>query len=162
MFDSKKYTGIKDEDYSILIRQTHALIENENDIIANLSNISALLNGFYKDINWVGFYLLKNNELVLGPFQGKPACTRIQIGKGVCGTAIMENKTMIVNNVHEFSGHIACDSDSNSEIVVCLYSNNKIVGVLDIDSPIFSRFDENDAEMLEILAENLSCIFEKN
>lgn len=147
------------EGYPILIEQAKSLIESESDLIANLSNISALLNDFFTDINWVGFYLLKEDELVLGPFQGKPACTRIPIGKGVCGTAAAVKKTQIVDDVHKFSGHIACDSASNSEIVVCLYSDKKLVGVLDIDSPLFSRFNETDGKYLEQLAEILSEIF---
>lgn len=147
------------EGYPMLIEQAKSLIESESDLIANLSNISALLNDFFTDINWVGFYLLKENELVLGPFQGKIACTRIPIGKGVCGTAAAVKKTQIVDDVHKFSGHIACDSASNSEIVVCLYSDKKLVGVLDIDSPLFSRFNETDGKYLEQLAEILSEIF---
>ncbi|MDW5298933.1 MAG: GAF domain-containing protein [Sedimentibacter sp.] len=125
------------------------LISEEPDWLANLSNASALLWMFMNDINWAGFYLYKNNELVLGPFQGKPACTHIQLGKGVCGTAAMSLQTQLVNNVHEFPGHIACDSSSNSEIVIPIAVGNKLVGVLDIDSPRLNRFDEIDRTYLE-------------
>ena len=101
------------------------------------------------DINWAGFYLYKNNELVLGPFQGKPACTHIELGKGVCGSAALSRETQVIKNVHEFPGHIACDSQSNSEIVVPIIKNNILIGVLDIDSPLYSRFDEIDKKYLE-------------
>jgi GAF domain-containing protein len=126
-----------------------ALIRDEEDWLANLANSSALLWMMLKDINWAGFYLYKNNELVLGPFQGKPACTRIELGKGVCGKAALAKETILVENVHEFPGYIACDSQSNSEIVVPIIKNNKLIGVLDIDSPIYSRFDETDKKYLE-------------
>nr|WP_242866828.1 GAF domain-containing protein [Abyssisolibacter fermentans] len=125
------------------------LICEEKDWLANLSNATALLGYMLDDINWVGFYLLKNNELVLGPFQGKPACTHIQMGKGVCGTAALNRKIQIVENVQEFPGHIACDSESKSEIVIPIISGNKLIGVLDIDSPILSRFDKEDGLYLE-------------
>lgn len=111
-----------------------------------------MLNEALKDINWVGFYLIKNNELILGPFQGKVACVHIPVGKGVCGTAVSENRTQLVKNVHEFPGHIACDSASNSEIVIPLRSSGKVVGVLDIDSPLIGRFDNIDASELEKIA----------
>ncbi|MEA5094606.1 MAG: GAF domain-containing protein [Sedimentibacter saalensis] len=129
------------------------LISEEPDWLANLSNAAALLWMLMDDINWAGFYVYKNGELVLGPFQGKPACTHIQIGKGVCGTAAEQRKTQLVKNVHEFPGHIACDSQSNSEIVIPLLIENKIVGVLDIDSPKLGRFDQTDKEYLEQFAE---------
>jgi len=146
------YPEDKSNFYQLLLSQMKSLLEGEQDVIANLANASALLNEALKDINWVGFYLLKNNELVLGPFQGKVACVRIPVGKGVCGTAVSENKTQLVKNVHEFPGHIACDSASNSEIVIPLRNKGKIVGVLDIDSPLIGRFDETDACELEKLA----------
>lgn len=129
------------------------LISEEPDWLANLSNAAALLWMLMDDINWAGFYVYKNGELVLGPFQGKPACTHIQIGKGVCGTAAEQRKTQLVKNVHEFPGHIACDSQSNSEIVIPLLIENKIVGVLDIDSPKLGRFDQTDKKYLEQFAE---------
>jgi GAF domain-containing protein len=120
---------------------------------ANLANASALIFNTLDDLNWAGFYLVENDSLVLNAFQGKPACIEIAIGKGVCGTAALEKRTLVVENVHEFSGHIACDGASNSEIVVPLFnSNGEVVGVLDIDSPIFSRFDENDKAGLDEFA----------
>ncbi len=139
----------KEELYDCVNMTLEGLISEEPDWLANLSNASALLWMFMNDINWAGFYLYKNNELVLGPFQGKPACTHIQLGKGVCGTAAMSLQTQLVNNVHEFPGHIACDSSSNSEIVIPIAVGNKLVGVLDIDSPRLNRFDEIDRTYLE-------------
>ncbi len=130
--------------YKRLTQQALALIEGENDLIANISNISALLNMELEDINWVGFYLLKDDQLVLGPFQGKPACVRIPVGRGVCGTAVSEKKVQRVTDVHAFPGHIACDAVSNSEIVLPLIVSGEVIGVLDIDSPSLSRFDQND------------------
>lgn len=138
--------------YKLLVEQLKALLEGEPHVIPNLSNASALLNGALKDINWVGFYLMKENELLLGPFQGKPACIHIPIGKGVCGCAVSQNKTQLVKDVHTFPGHIACDSASNSEIVIPLRSGETIVGVLDIDSPLLARFDEEDKQGLEAFA----------
>ena len=125
-----------------------SILINDYDI-TTLSNASALLNMYLEDINWVGFYLLKNNQLILGPFQGKVACTNIKIGRGVCGTCIQEEKTILVPNVHEFKGHTACDSASNSEICIPIYANNKLYGLLDIDSPILNRFNEVDKINLE-------------
>ncbi|EPA8650830.1 TPA: GAF domain-containing protein [Photobacterium damselae] len=130
--------------YKRLTQQALALIEGEKDLIANISNISALLNMELEDINWVGFYLLKDDQLVLGPFQGKPACVRIPVGRGVCGTAVSEKKVQRVADVHAFPGHIACDAVSNSEIVLPLIISGEVIGVLDIDSPSLSRFDQND------------------
>ncbi|HIF9203533.1 TPA: GAF domain-containing protein [Photobacterium damselae] len=130
--------------YKRLTQQALALIEGEKDLIANISNISALLNMELEDINWVGFYLLKDDQLVLGPFQGKPACVRILVGRGVCGTAVSEKKVQRVADVHAFPGHIACDAVSNSEIVLPLIVSGEVIGVLDIDSPSLSRFDQND------------------
>jgi L-methionine (R)-S-oxide reductase len=131
-------------------KQLQALLHGETNQIANLSNTSALLNQFLDRINWVGFYLMdENNELVLGPFQGLPACVRIPLGKGVCGTAAKKMETVRVEDVHQFPGHIACDAASNSEIVVPLIKDGKLLGVLDIDSPERSRFDELDQEQLE-------------
>ena len=134
--------------YNRLTLQALAIVEGESDLIANLSNISALLNMELENINWVGFYLLKNDELVLGPFQGKPACVRIPVGKGVCGTAVKDNRVMRVDDVHAFPGHIACDAVSQSEIVIPLNIGGKCIGVLDIDSPDLSRFDQNDEQGL--------------
>src|SRR5690625_180642 len=137
------------KDYDLLIKQLEALIEDETDPMANLSNTAALLNQFLDRINWVGFYLLKNGQLVLGPFQGLPACVRIDVGKGVCGTAVKEERTQLVPDVHAFSGHITCDVASRSELVIPLFKNNKVIGVLDIDSPELNRFSQLDQKYLE-------------
>ncbi|MEJ6080581.1 GAF domain-containing protein [Vibrio sp. 1-Bac 57] len=132
------------EDYQLLTKQALALIEGETDLTANLSNISALLNMNLNKINWVGFYLLKGDQLVLGPFQGNVACYRIDLDKGVCGKAFRTNTTQRIADVHDFPGHIACDAASQSEIVVPINCNGKTVAVLDIDSPITERFNEVD------------------
>jgi len=144
------------EEYELIQKQVEAIITEESDIIANMANISALLFESLDDVNWVGFYRILSEELVLGPFQGKVACIRIPLGKGVCGTAVSENKTMRIANVHDFSGHIACDANSNSEIVIPIRVDNKVIAVLDIDSPIFERFDEDDQTGLE----NIINLFE--
>ena len=149
MFQATAYSGNKTNDYELLLKQIHSLTEGEKDHIAILSNASALLNQFLHEVNWVGFYLWKADELVLGPFQGLPACIRIPYGKGVCGTAIEERKTQLVKDVTQFPGHIACDSASKSEIVVPILINDSIYGVLDIDSPITNRFDEIDQLYME-------------
>ncbi|MFD1706567.1 GAF domain-containing protein [Siminovitchia sediminis] len=149
MFEVKTYSGNKQEDYQLLLKQLKALLDGEADETALLANASALLNQFLDQVNWVGFYVWKNDELVLGPFQGLPACTRIAYGKGVCGTAVKERKTQRVADVHQFHGHIACDAASQSEIVIPIVVNGDIYGVLDIDSPITDRFDEVDQKYLE-------------
>ncbi|GIN97157.1 hypothetical protein J6TS1_30270 [Siminovitchia terrae] len=149
MFQVKAYSGNKQEDYQLLLKQLKALLDGETDETALLSNASALLKQFLDEVNWVGFYVWKNEELVLGPFQGLPACTRIAYGKGVCGTAVKERTTQRIADVHQFPGHIACDAASNSEIVVPIFANGDIYGVLDIDSPITDRFDEFDQKYLE-------------
>ncbi|GAJ70782.1 free methionine-(R)-sulfoxide reductase [Vibrio sp. JCM 18904] len=137
------------EQYQRLTKQAVALIESEPDFIANLANLSSLLFMELDDLNWAGFYLTKGEELVLGPFQGKPACVRIPMGRGVCGTAAQTNTIQRVYDVHEFEGgHIACDAASNSEIVIPFSINGKVVGVLDIDSPSIGRFNETDEEGL--------------
>ena len=145
--------------YSLINSQLKALIEDTKNVISILANASALLFEELEDVSWVGFYLVKENNLVLGPFQGKIACSFIKNGSGVCGTALKEERTIIVKDVHSFKGHIACDSRSNSEIVVPIFKENKIFGVLDIDSTSFARFDETDKEGLEefckILGENI-------
>ncbi|HHU74307.1 MAG TPA: GAF domain-containing protein [Clostridiales bacterium] len=143
------YPEDKKECYRIIYSQLKSLLENETHVIANLSNTSALLNMALKEINWVGFYLVHKDELLLGPFQGKPACVHIPFGKGVCGTAVSENRTIVVQDVHRFPGHIACDSASRSEIVIPIHDKDRIVGVLDVDSPILNRFDETDRAGLE-------------
>ncbi|MGH8185859.1 MAG: GAF domain-containing protein [Steroidobacteraceae bacterium] len=143
--------------YAALTQQLRALIQAEPDTIANLANAASLLFYSLPDINWVGFYLLKEGEeLVVGPFQGRPACVRIPVGRGVCGTAAARRTTLIVPNVHEFPGHIACDTASNAEIVVPLLRADRLLGVLDVDSPKFSRFDEQDQVGLEEFAAVLS------
>ncbi|OEE39446.1 GAF domain-containing protein, partial [Vibrio ordalii] len=140
--------------YRRLTKQAVALVESETDLIANLANLSALFNMELEDLNWVGFYLIKEEQLVLGPFQGKPACVRIPLGKGVCGTAAATNRIQRVYDVHEFAGHIACDAVSNSELVVPFSINGQVVGVLDIDSPTIGRFSEIDEKgMAELMIE---------
>lgn len=155
MFQASFYNGDKEKDYSLVIKQLDALLQGEPDVIANLSNASALLNQFLDNINWVGFYIWKEDELVLGPFQGLPACVRIKSGKGVCGTAISEKKTQLVADVNQFPGHIACDAASQSEIVVPILKDGDIFGVLDIDSPTTNRFDGIDQKYLEQFVKTL-------
>ena len=140
-------------DYSLVAKQLQSFLEEEPFYVPALSNASALLNEALHTINWVGFYLMRNGELVLGPFQGKVACIHISVGKGVCGTAVEQDQTLVVPDVHEFPGHIACDCASNSEIVIPIHKNGTIVGVLDIDSPIKNRFSEEEKEGLEHLVE---------
>ncbi|KOO08178.1 GAF domain-containing protein [Vibrio hepatarius] len=139
------------EQYQRLTKQAVALLEDETDLIANLSNLSALLNMELEQLNWVGFYLMKEEQLVLGPFQGKPACVRIPVGRGVCGTAVATNTVQRVYDVHQFEGHIACDAASNSEIVVPFSINGEVAGVLDIDSPEVGRFSEIDEQGITFL-----------
>ena len=145
--------------YQELNRELEALTRDVPHKIANLANASALLWQHLDGLNWAGFYLLEGEKLVLGPFQGKPACIEIPVGKGVCGTAVARNETMVIPNVHEFPGHIACDCASNAEIVIPLRKNGEIIGVLDIDSPLFDRFSTQDRIGLEgfvgILEKNL-------
>lgn len=142
-------TDIKPTNYSLLKKQVASLIEGEDNRIAILSNISALLNDNLDQINWVGFYLIENEELILGPFQGHPACVHIEIGKGVCGTAVATKTSQVVEDVHQFPGHIACDANSKSEIVVPIFKNEEVIGVLDIDAPITHRFTDEDKTHLE-------------
>lgn len=149
MFHATAYQGTLEENYETVLLQLKGLTYGESDLIANLSNASALLNQFLEEINWVGFYLNKGEELVLGPFQGLPACIRIPFDKGVCGHAATTKQTVVVKNVHEFPGHIACDSATNSEIVVPILKNDELIGVLDIDSPLLNRFNEIDQKYLE-------------
>lgn len=137
------------EQYDLLAKQLDALLSGEPNIYANLSNTSALLNQFFDRINWVGFYLMEDGELVLGPFQGLPACVRIRVGKGVCGTAVERKTSIIVPDVEAFPGHIVCDAASRSEIVVPLIKNDTVIGVLDIDSPELDRFSQTDQDGLE-------------
>ena len=139
----------------LALARVKAVTMDESDTICNLSNTAALLWQYLKNISWCGFYLMRNGELVLAPFQGKYACRRIKVGNGVCGTAVSEDKTQIVPNVHEFPGHIACDSASNSEIVVPIHYNGEVVGVLDIDSAEFDRFHELEQKYLEEICKHL-------
>lgn len=145
-------------DYPQIIKQMEALATASSDQIALMANTAALLFHAMEDVNWAGFYLVKNGELLLGPFQGKTACVTIQKGKGVCGTAWAEDRVQLVPDVHEFPGHIACDSASRSEIVVPLHRDGEVTAVLDIDSPLLARFTEEDAEGLTALAGTLERI----
>ncbi len=151
MFAVEKTGGSKAEILEELARQTRGLLHGERDLIANAANVAALIWQIVPDLNWAGFYFLKDGGLVLGPFQGKPACVRIAVGKGVCGTAVSQNRTMLVHDVHEFPGHIACDAASKSELVVPFSSGGVVRGVLDLDSPVKSRFDEADQRGLEAI-----------
>jgi GAF domain-containing protein len=141
----------KAEQHSELIQQARALLEGERDFTANAANLAALVFHSLPDLNWAGFYWMKGGELVLGPFQGKPACVRIALGRGVCGTAAKERRTVVVPDVDEFPGHIACDSASRSEVVVPVVHGGRVVGVFDLDSPTLRRFDTDDARALEEL-----------
>ncbi len=143
----------KPQQYSELLAQTLALFQGERDATANSANLAALIFHALPTLNWAGFYWMKAGELVLGPFQGKPACVRIALGKGVCGTSARSRKTLVVPDVDAFPGHIACDSASRSEIVVPLVANGRVVGVLDVDSPVAGRFDDEDARGLEAVAQ---------
>lgn len=154
MHESVCWPESKDELYPLMTRQLSALVEDCPPVSA-LSNAAALLWEALQDINWAGFYLLKGQTLHLGPFQGKAACTLIPMGRGVCGTAAQTRQIQLVRDVHQFPGHIACDSASNSEIVLPLIRGDQLIGVLDIDAPIFDRFDEQDAEGLQALCDVL-------
>lgn len=149
MFSFETTTGNSKDQYGLIMKQLQHLIEGEKDWLANLANSSAHLFHTLGRVNWVGFYLLKQGELVLGPFLGKPACVRIPIGKGVCGTAVAKNETQLVANVHQFPGHIACDSETRSEIVIPIRVDDQMIGVLDIDSPELDRFSAEDQTYLE-------------
>ncbi len=143
------------ERYAELLRALDGIVAGERDAIANLANAAALLYAMLPDLNWAGFYLARDGGLVVGPFQGKPACVRIALGQGVCGTAAARRATVVVPDVHAFPGHIACDADSNSEIVVPLIAAGRLVGVLDLDSPRLGRFDAEDGRGLEAFAAKL-------
>jgi GAF domain-containing protein len=151
--ESARYT-FKDKaaDYAALAQELEGLLSGEKDLIANAANATSLIYHALPDLNWCGVYLFTGSELIVGPFQGKPACVRIALGKGVCGTAASQRKTIVVKDVHEFPGHIACDAASNSEIVVPLIAKGELLGVLDLDSPKLARFDEDDRRGLEKLA----------
>ena len=148
--------------YKCINQMLIGLLADSPNEISNLANASALLFQELKDINWAGFYIMEDGLLQLGPFQGKPACINIEVGKGVCGTAVKEDRTQLVPNVHEFSGHIACDGASNSEIVVPLHKDGEIYGVLDIDSPMFERFTTEDQTGLEAFVKILEDSLERN
>ena len=148
---AKPATTSKQQLYASLVAQLLSLLKGENDFIANAANFSSLLFNSLPHVNWAGFYFLQGEELVLGPFQGNPACVRIPLGQGVCGVAAQQCETMIVPNVHEFPGHIACDVASNAEIVVPLFDGERLLGVLDLDSQTIGRFDDQDAEGLNEL-----------
>jgi L-methionine (R)-S-oxide reductase len=154
-FERVEYNRTREENYELLFRQLQALLEGETNRIANLANASALLYQFLDEVNWAGFYLMEGEELVLGPFQGLPACVRIPLGKGVCGTSAKRKETILVDDVEQFPGHIACDAASRSEIVVPMIHRGEVVGVLDIDSPVLSRFDQVDRVHLERYVEIL-------
>ena len=147
-------------DYKLLAKQIKALANDEPNFIPVFSNASALLYDNMEDLNWAGFYIMNKGSLMLGPFQGKVACIRIEVGKGVCGTAVEKDETQLVKDVHQFPGHIACDSASNSEIVVPIHKDGQVVAVLDIDSPSLSRFDEADKEGLEEFVRALEEVIE--
>jgi L-methionine (R)-S-oxide reductase len=144
--------GTKAGLHSELLSQARALLAGERDATANAANLAALVFHTLPDLNWAGFYWMKEGELVLGPFQGKPACVRIALGRGVCGTAAREQRTIVVQDVDSFPGHIACDSASRSEVVVPLVRAGKVIGVIDLDSPSLRRFDDEDARAVEALA----------
>ncbi|VXB64444.1 Protein YtsP [Luteimonas sp. 9C] len=152
MFTSSPLTGSKAEQYAALAAQARALLHGERDAIANAANLSALVYHALPDLNWVGFYLFDGTELVVGPFQGLPACVRIPLDKGVCGAAARTRETQRIDDVHAFPGHIACDSASRSELVVPLYAGERLVGVFDLDSPMPARFDAEDQAGIESLA----------
>lgn len=153
MFELSPTTaGSKAETYALLLQQAEALLQGEPDRIANAANLASLIWHTLPQLNWAGFYLYDGRELVLGPFMGKPACVRIALGRGVCGTAAATRSTQVVKDVHAFPGHIACDAASNAEIVVPLTHGDRLLGVLDLDSPVTARFDAEDQAGLEALA----------
>jgi GAF domain-containing protein len=152
MFEGERPTGSKPQIYRELALMAEGLFRGERDPVANAANLSALLWLGLAELNWAGFYFLRGQVLVLGPFQGKPACVRIELGKGVCGSAAAHRKTLIVSDIEAFPGHIACDVASRSELVVPLQQGNRLVGVLDLDSPVRARFDNDDAKGIESLA----------
>jgi L-methionine (R)-S-oxide reductase len=157
MFNVEQYKASRQENYQLVIRQLKALLEGEKNSIANLANASALLNQFLTEVNWVGFYLYVEDELVLGPFQGLPACVRIPLGRGVCGSAAEKKQTVRVDDVHSFPGHIACDAASQAEIVIPIIKDGALYGVLDIDSPVKNRFDDIDETHLEEFVKTLTA-----
>ncbi|XYY59373.1 GAF domain-containing protein [Bacillus velezensis] len=155
MFHVEKQSGDKEKSYQLLLKQLEAMTEDETDAIANYANASALLYHSLHEVNWAGFYFAKEGELVLGPFQGLPACVRIPFGRGVCGTAYSNGDVRRIADVNAFPGHIACDAASQSEIVLPIRVNGEVIGVLDIDSPVKNRFDETDETYLAKFVETL-------
>ena len=155
MFEASELPEYKADFYRLLEKQTKALTSGEEDTLANLANVASLLFTSMAEVNWAGFYIVRGEQLVLGPFMGKPACVRIPLGRGVCGNAVIQKEAMLVNDVDAFPGHIACDADSRSEIVIPLLVDGNIVGVLDIDSPVKERFDQEDRLGLEAVVEVL-------
>ena len=153
MFESQQLTGTQAEQYEQLLQQASALVHGESDKIANAANLSALVFHSLPDLNWVGFYFYDGTELVVGPFQGLPACIRIALGRGVCGTAAVTKQTQRIADVDTFPGHIPCDSASRSELVVPLYKDEKLIGVFDLDSPKLNRFNDVDQQNLEAIAD---------
>lgn len=152
MFETMEKAGVsREKNLTTAIRFVKAQLKNEKNLLANLSNISAIIAAYMDDINWAGFYLIVEGELVLGPFQGKPACNRIEVGKGVCGTAVATGQPQVIKNVLELENHIACDSASRSELVIPIYKEGTIFGVLDIDSPSFDRFGDLEKTSMEEL-----------
>ena len=162
MVEAMEYSCNKKELYAEVELQLKGLFEDCPHVVANLANASAVLNQAMRDINWVGFYVMEEGQLVLGPFQGKAACVEIKVGRGVCGTAVAEDATQLVKDVHAFPGHIACDCASNSEIVIPIHVNGKVWGVLDIDSPLLGRFDEEDQDGLEKVVGVVEAMMENN
>lgn len=146
----------KQQLYQDLLAQAQGLLGDETNLIANMANLSALIFNALEEVNWAGFYLLEDNELVLGPFQGQPACIRIPVGKGVCGTCVSTGEPQLIDDVHAFDGHIACDAASNSELVIPFTKDQELIGVLDIDSPVFNRFDKDDLEGVSALVDVLT------
>lgn len=157
MFDFALDASSKPPLYADLVAAAHGLTDGEPDAVANMANVAALIWEGLRDLNWAGFYRFDGRELVLGPFQGKPACIRIPLGQGVCGTAAAERRTVCVPDVHAFPGHIACDAASQSEIVVPIIHEGRLIGVLDLDSPLPARFDQEDAAGLEALVAALAA-----
>lgn len=146
---SYRFSDNVEDNYKLMVQTVQGYLLGETNVIANLANAAAIINEYINDINWVGFYLMEDGELVLGPFQGKPACIRIPVGRGVCGTTALKRETVIVEDVHAFPGHIACDSASNSEIVIPIFKDGEVYGVLDVDSPVFNRFGRLEKQYLE-------------
>ena len=159
MFTQQKAID-KTENYKLMVETAKGFLKDETDIIALLANISALIKFYVEDLNWAGFYLLRGRELVLGPFQGMPACARIGEGKGVCGKAVLEKKPITVPDVHQFPGHIACDSGSASELVIPFYKKGAVYGVLDLDSPLLNRFSDLEIDYLGRLASLLTAFLD--